>query len=188
MPGSNELFFATSNEHKFRECAYVLAEFGIRPRRLQAKGREVQADDLETIAAFAASEAFSLRRKPLIVEDAGLFVESLRGFPGPYAAYAMKTIGNEGLLKLLAGRRNRSATFRSAVAYCASGYAPTVFTGSLAGEISLAPAGTHGFGFDPIFVPIGSHLTLAQMSMAEKSAVSHRAAALRAFAEWFSSR
>lgn len=187
MHGSSRLYFATSNAHKFRECRHVLAEFDLVPSRLPGKGRELQTDDVAEVAAWAAADAFKLHRKPLIVEDTGLFVESLHGFPGPYAAYAMKTIGLPGLLGLLAGGRSRRATFRSAVAYCSSAAAPRVFEGSLRGEIAASPAGRRGFGFDPVFVPEGSDLTLAQMTLAKKCSVSHRAAALRAFGAWYTS-
>jgi len=185
MPGSNELCFATSNMHKYRECRYVLAEFGVTLHRLGAKGRELQSDDIAEIATFAAAEAFRVYRRPLIVEDTGLFLDGLGGFPGPYAAYVLRTLGKDGLLSLLSGGQSRNAAFRSAVAYCSSTrQRPRVFEGSLLGEISTASAGKQGFGFDSIFVPHGSRITLAQMTLAEKSAISHRASALRAFGRW----
>jgi len=78
----------------------------------------------------------------------------------------------------------RGAEFVSSIAYCDSSSAPQVFTGRLRGSIALRPSGQGGFGFDPIFIPEGAKRTLASMTLAEKCAISHRAAALRALAEW----
>lgn len=187
MPGSSSLYFATSNDHKYRECKVVLEEFAISLKRLPGKGPELQADDLATIAAFAATGAYARYKVPLLAEDAGLFVDALGGFPGPYSAYASGTIGCAGILALLAGKPSRKAVFRSAVAFCDALSPPKVFEGSLRGGISLRQAGHRGFGFDPIFIPRGSGLTLGQVSLTEKSRISHRAEALRAFGRWFKS-
>jgi XTP/dITP diphosphohydrolase len=123
------------------------------------------------------------------VEDAGLFIEALKGFPGPYAAYAYQTIGNNGLLKLLENVENRKAVFRSAIAYCDSeAEAPVVFEGEAEGEITVDErigSGKSGFGFDPIFRPSGSEKAFAEMTLEEKNGFSHRAKAVLKFAEWY---
>ena len=126
---------------------------------------------------------------PLIVEDTGLFIDALTGFPGPYAAYVLNTIGNAGILQLLDGFTSRTAEFRSTVAFCEPHGHPVSFNGIVEGRIALQGRGRHGFGFDPIFEPMGSDgRTLAEMEMAEKNQVSHRGRAVRAFAEWYVGR
>jgi XTP/dITP diphosphohydrolase len=184
MPGSPSIRFATSNDHKFEEARFVLQELGIVLCRLPSKGQELQSGDPSEVAAHAAAEAYQAEREPLFVEDTGFFIESLRGFPGTSASFVFQTLGLEGILKLMDGIDVRGAEFVSAVAYCDGSSAPRVFTGRLKGRVALRPLGQGGFGFDPIFVPIGARRTLAQMTFAEKCAISHRAIALRAVGRW----
>lgn len=184
MPGSSRVYFATSNDSKFAEARLVLEEYGIRLGRLKSKGPEMQSDDVALVASAAASKLAARRRSPFFVEDTALFVNSLRGFPGTYAAFVRRTIGLSGLLNLLSECPDRSAEFRSAVAFVGSSRRPRVFVGRLRGVISPVARGTHGFGFDPVFVPRGSSKTLAELTLREKCAISHRAAALRALGEW----
>ncbi len=155
--------------------------------RLDGKGIEIQADTTAEVASFASSAAARRLGKPVLVEDAGLFVESLGGFPGVYSAYVFKTIGIAGLLALLKGRP-RKATFVSSAGFCEPTGEPRVFNGSARGSMSGSPRGSGGFGFDPIFVPEGRRLTFGQLSVAEKCLVSHRADSLRRFARWYVAR
>ena len=178
------MWFATSNDHKFKECLFVLQDFGIVLSRLPSKGLELQVSEPSEVAAHSAAEAYRTSQRPLFVEDTGLFVDSLGGFPGTYASFVFRTLSLDGMLKLMKGVADRGAEFVSSVAYCDSSSMPQVFTGRLRGMIALRPSGLGGFGFDPIFIPEGAKHTLASMTLAEKCAISHRAIALRAFAEW----
>jgi XTP/dITP diphosphohydrolase len=186
------VFFATGNVHKFDEARNLLAKIGIAVGMLKVKGEELQSDSLVEIAQASAREAFNRCCLPVIVEDAGLFIEALNGFPGPYAAYVYKTIGNKGVLELMDGVETRKAVFRSAIAYCDSDTeAPVVFEGEAQGEITVnerSGSDKSGFGFDPIFRPSGSMKTFAQMTLEEKSHFSHRANAISKFAEWYKKR
>jgi XTP/dITP diphosphohydrolase len=183
------VFFATGNVHKFDEAHNLLAKLGIAVGMLKVKGAELQSDSLVEIAQASAREAFNRCRLPVIVEDAGLFIGALKGFPGPYAAYVYKTIGNRGVLKLMEGVEARKAVFRSAIAYCDSNVEePVVFEGEAEGEITVNEwrgSGKSGFGFDPIFRPSRSMKTFAEMTLEEKNGFSHRAKAVRKFAEWY---
>ena len=97
-----------------------------------------------------------------------------------------------GVLRLIGDAEDRSAVFKSAVAYCENNDSgniyPRLFIGRLKGEIAEKARGKGGFGFDPIFVPEGKNETLAEMSIKEKCALSHRAAALNKLARWLKSR
>lgn len=189
MPGSSRsVSFATGNKGKVEEANLILAPYHIRVLPFDGKGVEIQAETVAEVASYSAKQAAESFRKDLMVEDAGLFVDSLGGFPGAFASHAFSTIGIEGLLRLLEGRRSRKAVFRSAVAYCEPGSAPVVFHGRVTGVISESPSGKNGFGFDPVFVPEGSRRTMAELSLPEKCAISHRGEAMRAFGEWYSSR
>jgi XTP/dITP diphosphohydrolase len=180
------VFFATGNVHKFKEARVVLGEFGLAVGLLRMKAVEIQSSNLAQIASESAKDAYSRCHLPLIVEDAGLFIDGLKGFPGPYAAYAYKTRGNRGILKLMENAQDRSATFRSAIVFCDSG-TMKCFEGEALGTLSLQEKMSTrkaAFGFDPIFQPLGSDKTFAEMSVEEKNRFSHRAKALRKFAEW----
>jgi XTP/dITP diphosphohydrolase len=183
------VFFATNNVNKFNEAREVLAKRRISVGMLRIKSLEIQSESLEEIAQASVREAFEKYKLPMVVEDAGLFVDALNGFPGPYAAYTYKTIGNKGLLKLMETADNRKARFKSVVAFFSSQLkSPTCFEGIVKGEIvrkERRASNEMGFGFDPIFKPDNSDKTFAQMNVVEKCKRSHRAAAFRKFAEWY---
>ena len=183
------IFFATNNIHKFNEARQVLAKYDIATGMLRIKSLEIQSNSLEEIAKTSVIDAFEKCHLPIIVEDAGLFVETLNGFPGPYAAYVYKTVGNKGLLQIMREAENRKARFESAIAYHSSNLdAPMCFLGEAIGEITREERkgnSESGFGFDPIFKPADSEKTFAEMTITEKNRFSHRASALRKFAEWY---
>jgi XTP/dITP diphosphohydrolase len=182
------IFFATNNVNKFNEARSILSRYEIAVGMLRVKALEIQSASLSEIAQASAIDAFTRCHLPLIVEDAGLFVNALKGFPGPYAAYAYKTIGNAGLLKLMENVEDRKATFQSVIAYYDGHAAPVCFEGEAAGKITTEERrgnGKSGFGFDPIFQPAGSAKTFAEMTVEEKNGFSHRAKAVRNFAEWY---
>jgi len=182
------IFFATNNFHKFDEARRVLAEYKIAVGMLRVKALEIQSDSLSDIAQASAIDAFERCHLPIIVEDAGLFVNVLKGFPGPYAAYVYKTVGNAGLLKLMASVKDRKAMFHSAIVYYDGHGAPVCFEGEAAGKITSEERvgnGKSGFGFDPIFQPDGSAKTFAEMTLEEKNGFSHRAKAINKFAKWY---
>ncbi|MEA5037665.1 dITP/XTP pyrophosphatase [bioreactor metagenome] len=143
---------------------------------------EPQAEDIAEISRAKAEQAYAALKIPLIVDDTGLFIEELSGFPGPYAAYVQDTLGNNGILRLMEGAAGRRAYFATSIAYIDESGIET-FEGRVDGEITAAPRGTDGFGYDPIFSVQGR--TLAEMDMNEKNTLSHRARALIAFRDWY---
>ncbi len=178
----------TNNEHKVREAALTLARYDIRVARCPKKKLEVQSDDLVEIARTAAENlCTSDGDVPLLVEDAGLFVRSLGGFPGPYSDFTFRTIGIRGILKLLEGVEDRRAYFMAALCACWRGEV-TCFSGVVEGVIAHEPRGTGGFGYDPIFVPDGYTATFAELGDEVKAAISHRARAMEAVAKWYLSK
>ncbi len=177
----------SGNPGKLREIQFVLEKFGLSVKPVKAKKLEVQSDSLEEIAKVAAEHLLGRVPEPFIVEDTGLFIASLKGFPGPYSSYVYRTIGCEGVLKLMSGVRDRRAKFVCAAALGFEG-AVQVFKGEVEGVISEEPRGRGGFGFDPIFVPLGYAKTFAEMTLEEKCSVSHRSKALEALATYLLER
>ncbi len=174
-----KLAVVTGNPNKAREVAAYF-EGVLEVEHVPLDCPEFRDDDVGEIARGKAEFAYRTLSRPLIVDDTALSIDALRGFPGPYAAYVQKTIGNAGILKLMEGVIDRNAHFETAIAF-ADGRGIRVFRGILPGTI-VAPRGEEGFGYDPIFAYEGQ--TLAEMPLAAKSRVSHRARALEAFRAW----
>jgi len=192
IPKHRAVFFATGNINKFNEVRSILSQHGIAVGMLKLKGDEIQSQSLKEIAQKSALNAYRSCGLPIFVEDAGLFIESLSGFPGSYAAYVYHTIHNRGILKLMENTKDRHAKFQSIIAYCdnQNPCEPQCFDGESKGVITITERiehGKSGFGFDPIFQPDGSTKTFAEMTIEEKNGYSHRAAAIRKFAEWYKS-
>jgi XTP/dITP diphosphohydrolase len=176
------LLFITSNPGKVEEARKYFEPLGVRVHQLHLEYPEIQADTLEEVAEYGARWLAERVREPFFLDDSGLFVEALKGFPGVYSAYVYRTIGYQGILKLLSGESNRKAYFKSVIAYWDGEV--HIFTGRVDGEITEEPRGKGGFGFDPIFRPEGFEKTFAEMTTEEKNMISHRGRALKAFAAW----
>lgn len=180
----DKLYVVTKNRGKLREFRELIREsLRVKVEALNVEKVELQSESLEDIALYSALNAYMRFKKPLIVEDAGLFIEALNGFPGAYSSYVYKTIGVKGVLKLMEDVRDRRACFKSVVAF-AFNEGLKLFTGVVNGVISSTPRGSRGFGFDPIFVPEGSTKTFAEMTLREKNKYSHRGRAVRSLALW----
>ena len=146
----NKIWMGTSSDHKYAEAKEVLKEYGIELERLSIERVEIQADDPEAIAEYSL-KALDIDI-PLLIEDSGLYIDKYFGFPGPYSSYALKTIDNEGILKLMEGDEDREARYLSAVAY-RDGDTSVTFRGEVKGWIGQEELGTNGFGYDPILIP-----------------------------------
>lgn len=176
------ILFVTTNAGKLREAQDILRDsFTVEQANMAYP--ELQEDDLGRIAAHGARYCAAAFGREVIVEDSGLFVDALQGFPGPYSAYVQRTLGNRGVLKLMEGIEGRGAEFRSYVGYCAPGGEPVTFPGAWRGDILYAEAGLNGFGYDPIFSSGGR--PVGEMSLAEKNAASHRRISLARFKAWY---
>lgn len=175
--------FVTSNNHKAQEAAGILAGLA-EVEHIPLECPEIRDDSVAVVAKGKASYAYATLGRPVITDDTGFFVNALNGFPGSCAAYVHRTIGNEGILKLLSDKIDRSAWFETGIAY-ADADGVQVFVGRVDGTV-VEPKGACGFGYDPIF-SIGGK-TLAEMSEEEKNAISHRSLALLSFREWLADR
>ncbi len=180
-----KLIFASHNEHKTTEIRQLL------PPEIQLLSLndlnyhdeiEESAATLEGNALLKATHVFTLFKLPCFADDSGLEVEALDNRPGVYSArYAGEPKNDDRniakLLDDLKGSTNRSARFRTVITLIL----PTTslsFEGIIEGEITHEKKGSNGFGYDPVFQPIESSITFAQMSMEQKNTISHRALAL----------
>ncbi len=176
------LTFATGNPGKIREARAMLSPLGHEVGQWDQGYPELQADTLHAVAAFGLEQLEGRIDPPFLLEDAGLFVDALGGFPGVYSSYAFQTLGWEGLLTLLADEDDRSARFEALVGFH-DGEQHRFFEGHVEGAIAEEGRGEHGFGFDPIFVPEDHRRTFAEMTLEEKGKLSHRRQALDRLAE-----
>ena len=189
FPRKKIAYFVTSNFHKFQEARNILSNYKIATAMLRVRAIEIQDDTLENIAKYSVQDAIKNCGLPLFVEDAGLFVKALGGFPGPYSKYVFNTIGLQGVLKLMDNVQNRVAHFQSVIAFGSPDRKPVCFFGIVKGKLTSRERGISGFGYDPIFEPEeGNGRTFAEMTMLEKNSISHRAMAIGKFAEWISSQ
>ncbi len=180
-----KVYVVTGNKGKLREFKLLGEELGIEVIQLNIPKIEVQAERLEDIAAISAQLIAPHVRNlgAVFVEDAGLFIKALKGFPGPYSSYVFKTIGVNGVLKLMEGVKDREAIFKSVIALVTCNHIK-LFKGVVKGFIAEKARGSEGFGFDPIFIPEGHDRTLAEMGVKDKNRLSHRALAFKSMADW----
>lgn len=177
------LYFLSTNINKFNEIYPILQKYKVAFKFLNVNLRETQACSINEIAAEKSKEAYSVMCNPVVVEDDGLFIHQLNGFPGSNSSFVFKTIGNMGILKLLADSKQRSASFVSVFVYN-DGNNVRIFVGKTDGKISSKITGA-GWGYDPIFIPNGSELSFGQLGD-KKLRISHRTKAVTAFAKWYS--
>ncbi|ABN69941.1 non-canonical purine NTP pyrophosphatase, rdgB/HAM1 family [Staphylothermus marinus F1] len=171
------IYFITGNKHKLLEVKPIAEKYGFILVQSNYPKQEIQDSNILNIARHAALNAYMNLKKPVLVEDAGLFIDALKGFPGPYSSYVFKTIGITGILKLMENIVDRKACFKSAVVLIYEPFMISVLE-KTCGIITRNPRGEQGFGFDPIFIPKGSSRTFAEMSIDEKNKYSHRAKAV----------
>jgi len=179
------LTFVSSNPGKFREVREVLAAYGVDAHWARRTLPEPQADDLATVVR-AKLDAVRGIRGWVLVEDSGLFIPALKGFPGVYSAHVLSLWGFDPILELLR-HRDRRAFFRT-VAGLRLGSDRWQAVGEVHGTIARRAAGTNGFGYDPIFIPKGWRRTFAEAPPEEKNLLSHRARAVRQIGEWLQDR
>ena len=192
-----EIIFATGNAHKAVEAQKALGDTFtlIMPKELGLTEEIPEnGDSLQANAIEKAEYLWKKFGKSCFADDTGLEVDALGGAPGVYSArYAGPEKGSEAnMTKLLAeleaaeaanGEISRAARFRTVVALILDGELH-LFNGVLEGKIARERSGNEGFGYDPIFIPDNYTKTLAEISLEEKNAISHRGKAMRALAEF----
>jgi XTP/dITP diphosphohydrolase len=160
----------------------ILAPYGVPVRWKRRELPEPQVDRVEDVVR-AKLDAVADVPGPVMVEDSGLFIPALGGFPGVYSAHILR-IWKFGPILELMRTRPRAAYYRSVVGV-RRGRKRWIFSGEVAGSIARRAAGTGGFGYDPIFVPSGWRRTFAEGTEDEKNAISHRGRAVRQVGEVF---
>jgi len=173
-----KIYFVTSNKFKVEEFRKIL-EPTVKVEHIEISYPELRSDDPEEIAELAAKQLADILKKPVMVEDSGLFIKALNDFPGTCSAYIHKRIGLKGILKLMDVVKDRTAYYKSAIGYCLPGKEPISFLGVERGKIATKISGKYGFGHDPIFIPEGSKKTYGEMKDGSKRKKFRKVAVLK---------
>jgi len=185
------LIVATRNDHKLRELEQILADYELVPLPAEV---ELPPEDGETFADNALIKAratYAACGQPALADDSGIAASTLGGRPGVRSArYAGENATDEENLELLISElraaRDRGVAYVCALAYIGGDGAETVVEARCEGTLTLEPRGERGFGYDPAFVPHDTGpedgRTMAELSDAEKHAISHRGRAARKLA------
>ena len=193
-----EIVFATNNLHKLEEISKMLSgKYRILGLKELGISEEIP-EDHDTLEENASQKAWFIYRKTgrsCFADDTGLEVDSLGGAPGVYSARYSRmgkilfpelspAEGNiKKLLLEMKAADNRRARFRTVISLIQEG-AEHRFVGICEGQISEEPAGSEGFGYDPVFIPDSYSLSFAEMDLAEKNRISHRAKAVQALVQF----
>lgn len=186
-----ELIFATHNAHKAEEINQLIKKYQV--KSLDDIGYRDEIDEtgatLQENALIKAHTVYQATGKACFADDTGLEVTALRGAPGVYSArYAGEEADAEKnmnkLLEALDGEKNRTARFRTVIAFVDEKGAQHFFEGIVEGKILTEKRGEKGFGYDPIFLPDGYDQSFAEMSAEEKNRISHRGRAVEKFVKF----
>ncbi|HWM89741.1 MAG TPA: non-canonical purine NTP pyrophosphatase [Thermoanaerobaculia bacterium] len=165
----------TGNRGKIAEARLAL---GMEVEAIEVELPEIQGLDLLDILKEKAEVAWQALRRPLVVEDAGLELLALNGFPGPLVKWMLMAVGAEGIAKTAHALGDPRAVARCALLY-RDADRTVIAEGTTPGTLILPGRGEHGFGWDPVFLPDGESRTFAELTGKEKDAVSHRGKAWR---------
>jgi XTP/dITP diphosphohydrolase len=202
MPKTYRIVLGTNNRHKVAEIREKIA----RSEALRALDARVEivplsefpaapeiVEDRDTFEGNAVKKATTLARTlglPVVADDSGLRVDALDGRPGVMSARYAGVHGdyeanNRKVLREMANvpAQKRTARFVTVVAFAKPDGLVFIAEGKVEGLIATEPRGANGFGYDPIFLLPERGVTMAQLTLAEKNAVSHRARAIEAFCE-----
>jgi len=167
-----KLKLITSNLGKVEEFRSAFSQYGVEIEHTKVPYDEIQTADLEEVVKNGIDALRKIGLKNFIIDDSGLFIDDLKGFPGVYSSYVQKTLGNKGILELMANRKDRGAEFRCCIG-CDINGETVIVTGICRGSILENEVGNEGFGFDPIFSVDGKR-SFAEINTKEKNIISHR--------------
>lgn len=178
------LYFVSTNKHKFYEIKQILAKHGITLKWHKLELKEEKNATLEKIAKSKAKQAYRKIKKPLIVEDTGIFFDGLTEFPGANAKRIYEKIGYAGLLRF-ASMKSGKAYFKTVICFT-DGKRHILFSGKLRGKITerVYCKNKDVMPYERIFVPEGFNRPLCMLSRKKKNEISHRAKAAERLADW----
>lgn len=186
MP-SKTVVVVTSNTTKFEELAEALSHHQIEAERIDFDIPEIKALDIKTVIADKVKKAYEKARRPVIVDDSGIFFDNYKEFPGTFTKFLYKTIGFEGIFRLV--KPGDRAVFHSYIAYLDANLDESMlFNGQYAGTLTdqFDQSQDYEMPYAPMFIPDGEIKDMAAMTPLER-AQDHRHQAINKFASWYNS-
>lgn len=156
------MILVTGNKNKIKEFEHIL---GFQIENINLELEEIQSIDVEEVARHKARDAYNILKKPVIVEDTGIYFEELNGLPGALIKFFVKNLSLEKICSLV--KENRKAKTIACIVFF-DGEEEIIAKGETRGEIARQPRGSNGFGWDPIFIPEGYKKTFAELTSEEK--------------------
>ena len=168
MKSKNSITFVTGNAEKTADIKKMMGNKFELIFTEKIELLEIQTLSVEKVVEFKARQAFDILKVPVAVSDSGLEIVTLKNFPGALVKYANESLGQEGIVKLLEGKDDRTAYFVAAIGYCDSEGKSNVFVERDEGTIADKPKG-EGWHFDRIFIPKGKNKTWAEIGRDAKN-------------------
>lgn len=176
------IYFITGNKGKLEEAKSILSDVEC----LDIDLPEIQDLDAHNVIQAKLAEALKTQTGEFIIEDISLYCEALNGLPGPLIKWFLKTVGNDGIYKMVSAFGNSRVEVKAIIGYADGKGGTQYFEGVVKGSI-VAPRG-EGFGWDPIFQPDGYDKTFGEMSAEEKNKISMRKIALEKLREYLNNK
>lgn len=169
MKTNYKIIYVTGNKFKLKMAESILEPLGIKVESKKIIDLpEIQSDNIEDVAIFSAKYARNILNESVLKNDSGLVIPELNNFPTAYSKYIESTITEDGILKLMEGKKNREAYFLEVLAFAKIDGEVKVFVSKTEGSIALNKSGENGWGYDKIFIPKGECKTLASFNEKEK--------------------
>ncbi|KAH9819681.1 inosine triphosphate pyrophosphatase-like protein [Melampsora americana] len=189
MSNGKKLVFVTGNKNKLKEVEKILNDESLNQTKIEITSMDLDVPEVQGSTQDVAREkvkaASLILNGPCITEDTALCFKAMGGLPGPYIKWFLKSLGLEGLVKMISGFESKEAIAICTFAYCEGrGKEVILFEGITEGQI-VSPRGPIDFGWDPIFEVNGTGLTYAEMGLDQKNTLSHRSKALQKLSEYF---
>ncbi len=175
-PALPPLVLVTGNPSKLVEARRLV---GAGLEAMAVELPEIQSLDLEEVLRAKARHAWACARRPVIVEETGLELYALNGFPGPLVKWMLEAVGAGGMARIAIALGNLRAKAVCLLMWT-DGERSIVARGETTGDLVLPPRGSNGFGWDPVFRPDGEAFTYGELSAAAKDRLGHRGKAWRA--------
>jgi len=175
---SEPLLFVTGNPSKLVEARRLAAVAGRTLEAIAVDLPEIQSLDMEEVLRAKAWHAWQSVQQPVVVEETGLELAALNGFPGPLVKWMLAAVGAEGIARTAIALGNPRARAVCLLMWT-DGLQTVLARGETGGDLVLPPRGSNGFGWDPVFRPEGKIRTYGELSDNEKDRVGHRGRAWR---------
>ncbi|MBZ9635186.1 non-canonical purine NTP pyrophosphatase [Clostridium sp. FP1] len=164
---ANNLVYVTSNDIKFNVASKVFMNTEIVLLQKNLSTPEIQSKSVQEVAMYSASWASKQLNQPVIVTDAGFYIEALNGFPGPFIKFVNEWFSVDDYINLMQGKTNRTIIIQDCLAYCHPDEKSVVFTGSYRGKLATQSGKKCGTSIEQLFIPEGYDVPISEIPVEE---------------------